>query len=121
MGDRALIQLHADKELSPVLYLHWSGFRVPELLDAWHAQMGDRINEVDMAFARLVGQACSMNGGASDALSVRVWPQTSLLSRNDTQGDAGCFVVDVNTHTVRHMTGYKPKLDQNTPWTWVLV
>jgi hypothetical protein len=95
MGDRALIQLtNKSGEVSPVLYMHWSGSSVAAILCRAQDQMKGRANDVDYAFARLVQQATGRDLGNT---GFGVWNQSERLTADDSHGDAGCFVVDVST------------------------
>lgn len=94
MGDRALIQLRGTGgTLSPRLYLHWLGDEVGEILYDTQEQMVGRPDDVDYAFARLVQQACRRDGDGN--LSIGVSNQVEALTAEDSHGDAGCFLVDV--------------------------
>ena len=97
MGDRALVQFkckHGDNlEVSPVIYLHWLGHRVHELLERHRTVMAGRTGDVPYAAARFVGVCCEAEVGN---LSIGIWNQTEHLTPEDSHGDAGCFVVDVD-------------------------
>ena len=43
------------KEVSPVIYLHWSGSKVPDLLEQHKALMVSRGADVPYAAARFIG------------------------------------------------------------------
>lgn len=126
MGDRALVQVKAGGEFSPVLYLHWSGSSVPKLLAGLAAQMLDRGPDLPYTFARLVGRAVNLNGGNNEALSVGVSNAETVLTEEDSQGDAGVFVLDVKTGVVQYGGGYTPKWRESDilhplsehPYTW---
>lgn len=93
MGDRALIQLtNKYGDVSPVLYLHWSGSGVAEILRRTQAQMKGCENDVEYAFARLVQQATKGDNGNT---GFGVWNHDGQLSELESHGDAGCFLVDV--------------------------
>lgn len=55
MGDRALVIFTDGKEVSPVMYLHWHGSRVPELLAQHKIVMASRGADVSYAAARFTG------------------------------------------------------------------
>ncbi|WP_045769524.1 hypothetical protein [Xanthomonas albilineans] len=93
MGDRALIQLKCKQEVSPVLYMHWGGSYVGDIIKRTKARMASR-HEIDYAFARLVQEAISDSPG--DA-GFGVWNQVELLTEGDSHDDAGCFVVDISS------------------------
>jgi hypothetical protein len=105
MGDRALIQFTSKDEVSPVLYLHWSGANVPTIIRKAHELMAGRRGDVSYSFARMVSVACAENPGN---LSVGVWNCAKTLTAEDTHGDAGCIVVDVTggVWNVRCFGGY---------------
>lgn len=92
MGDRALIQLTSGKDVSPVLYLHWGGSEVADILQRAEARMKGRAGDTSYAFARLVQEAI---GNDRDNTGYGVWNQADRLTDADSHGDAGCFVVDV--------------------------
>jgi hypothetical protein len=99
MGDRALIQLTNgksgdDETNSPVLYLHWGGSTVGELLRKAQELMRTRPNDVDYAFARLVGIA-HMDDPDNNT-GIGVFNNGGALTADDSHGDAGCFLVDVS-------------------------
>jgi hypothetical protein len=52
MGDRALVIFTDGKEVSPVIYLHWHGSRVPELLAQLKLLMASRGADASYAAAR---------------------------------------------------------------------
>ena len=54
MGDRALIQLTNGTEVSPVLYLHWAGEQVADILRRTQKRMAGRGPDLSYTFARLV-------------------------------------------------------------------
>ncbi len=94
MGDRALIQLKSGEEVSPVLYLHWGGSGVAEIIEATKQRMAGRHADIEYAFARLVQQAI---GTDRHNTGFGVINQSTELTIADSQGDAGCFVVDAST------------------------
>lgn len=96
MGDKALIQLRADSnECSPVLYLHWGGSAVADIIARTEARMANRPGDVSYIFARLVQEAIATDPHGVDT-GFGVWNQTSTLTAADSHGDAGCFLVDVS-------------------------
>ena len=79
MGNRALIQVVDSRgDVSPVLYLHWHGGDVPAYIEELREMMADRPDDVQYAFARLVG---------------RVWNANKQLQRGDSHGDHGVYIV----------------------------
>ena len=104
MGDRVLVQVESDEGgVSPVLYLHWGGSIVTDLIRETAELMKGRDNAVSYAFARLVGGAHVRVPGN---LSVGVWNHADRLVEKDTHGDAGCYVVNCVTWEVEAFGGY---------------
>jgi hypothetical protein len=120
MGDRALIQVFSSDNygdtLSPVLYLHWGGPAAPDIIEATFRQMKDRPDDVEYFFARLVENACATDPGGD--MSIGVYNQTELLTKTDSQGDAGVFLVNVKRNTVSVSGGYKPTIPIGSVATW---
>jgi len=120
MGDRALIIFKqgnkiAETSYSPVVYLHWGGSDVPELLRKTRTLMESRGPDLDYTAARFVG-ICneSMKGN----LSLGLWSlpvgfgSWSKKKKEDySHGDAGIVVVDVDTWKFKQFGAYY-KLDQ---------
>ena len=104
MGDRALIQFHAGKEPSPVLYLHWCGESegVRALLTDTRALMAGRV-DVPYALARCIGLAHERTPGN---LSLGVWNQETALSPADSHGDFGIARIDLRDWSVECFGGY---------------
>lgn len=94
MGDRALIQLTNGRVCSPVLYLHWGGSDVAAILQRTQEQMRTRVDDVDYAFARLVQQATADDPDGSTGIGV--WNAAEPLKADASQGDAGCFLVNIS-------------------------
>jgi hypothetical protein len=104
MGDRALVQMvTTDKQVSPVLYLHWDGDNVEALIRDTADLMKGRNGDLSYSFARLVGMAHEHRTGN---LSVGVWNYARKLTAKDSHGDAGCFIVNVDTWDVDAVGGY---------------
>lgn len=104
MGDRALVQFRdSDGKVSPVCYLHWGGFNVPEYIRECAELMRGRDDDVQYAFARFVGICHSHIPGN---LSLGVWNKTAPLTKGDSHGDAGCYIVDCATWDVEAFGGY---------------
>ncbi len=102
MGDRALVQFKrtggfqgvTESELSPCCYLHWAGSSVADLLRQTADRMADRGKDVSYGFARFVGIAHESLGGPT---GLGVWNQPTELTEKDSHGDAGCFVVELDS------------------------
>lgn len=90
MGDRALIQLKEGDKYSPVLYTHWSGYRVGPILEDTRKRMESRGVDLAYAFARLVQITI---GNDQDNTGYGVWNHDGPLT--DSHGDAGAFIVDI--------------------------
>ena len=100
MGDRALVLFKDKASVSPTVYLHWNGHMVGRLLAAAAPRM--RSGEADYACARFIGTCHeAIEGG----LSLGVF-NTDAGGEPESQGDAGVFVVDVNTGEVSAYGGY---------------
>ena len=103
MGDRALVQFTDGDEVSPVIYLHWSGSEVAGYLKELAELMRGREGDVNYAAARFVGICHNHIEGN---LSLGMWNQVEKLTADDSHGDAGCFVVNVDTWNIEAMGGY---------------
>lgn len=111
MGDRALIQLkykddiNGKVEYSPVLYLHWHGSSVGEILQATNRRMLARgYPDLPYTFARLVQIATA---GDNEHTGFGVW--NSETEHTDSHGDAGVFIVDIddpNMWKIKQFGGY---------------
>ena len=115
MGDRALMIFTDGKEVSPVIYLHWSGSKVPDLLEQHKALMASRGADVPYAAARFVGIVHATM--PEQNLSLGMWNadpriRTAVTCRDaDTlkefsHGDAGVVVVDVTDYSWKSYGGY---------------
>lgn len=110
MGDRALVQFHrpgaeaGDPDgYGPVVYLHWSGSRVPALLAEWREVMKTRMADITYGTARFIG-VCHER--IAPPLSLGVWSADHLLTKDDSHGDAGVFLVDCRTGLAEQLGGY---------------
>lgn len=110
MGDRAMVRFRDSNNVSPAVYLHWSGSEVPVLVADTAGIMRSRPNDAEYACARFVFVCCNANGGWDDNHSVGV------TDRFDAHGDAGIFEVDVQSWPwkLKHMamSGYAPDMGQ---------
>jgi len=115
MGDRALIIFTDGREVSPVIYLHWSGSKVPALLEQHKTLMASRGADVAYAAARFVGIVHATMPGQN--LSLGMWnaePNTigAVLAADADElaeishGDAGFVVVDVRDYSWKAWGGY---------------
>jgi hypothetical protein len=115
MGDRALIIFTDGENVSPVIYLHWAGSRVPDLLRQHKALMISRGADVQYAAARFVGIVHMTM--PEQNLSLGMWNADgdlykAVLGRRSDQlaemshGDAGLVVVDVKNYSWQAYGGY---------------
>jgi len=106
MGDRALVVFHDDSEVSPTVYLHWSGGHVQNMLEAALPRM--RKGDVSYSCARFIGVCNEWLSGRNTGFGVFNSPGTLDECKADgySHGDAGVFLVDVNTWRVEAFNGY---------------
>ena len=106
MGDRALVQfVNSNGCVSPVIYLHEAGHKVAELLLKHHALMAGRYSDVGYSAARFIGMCHSDNPNSN--LSLGCWDSGGeQLSEDDTHGDAGVFVINVDDKSITMGGGY---------------
>jgi hypothetical protein len=115
MGDRALIVFTDGTDVSPVIYLHWSGSQVPALLQQHKALMATRGADVQYAAARFVGIVHATMPDSN--LSLGIWNTDDTLRpavlggaarelAEISHGDAGFVVVDVNDYSWKAYGGY---------------
>ena len=115
MGDRALIIFTDGKDVSPVIYLHWSGSKVPRLLEQHKALMAPRGADVCYAAARFAGIAhatmpdqnlsLGMWNAEANTINAVLGSQADELAQIS-HGDAGLIVVDVNDYSWKAFGGY---------------
>lgn len=100
MGDRVLVQLHKTAgEVSPVLYGHWSGHDGKIWLEQLKDRMDGRLGDLAYSFARLVQLAVT----DASTTGFGVWNQTTLLTSRDSHGDAGIYLLNVDTNEITHI------------------
>ena len=115
MGDRALITFTDGEDVSPVVYLHWSGSSVPALLEEHKVLMASRGADVPYAAARFVGIVHATM--PEQNLSLGIWnaardTRRAVLSADRDEladmshGDAGFVVVDVRDYSWKAYGGY---------------
>lgn len=109
MGDRVLMQCHSKAQgaIGPVVYGHWLGSDAAKIAQALIVRMGTR-RDVDYASARLVQEAIAAQGsnGTTGCLGVGIWNVDHLLTAEDSHGDAGCVLINVDDWTVTYTGGY---------------
>lgn len=117
MGDRALV-VFADKktgDVSPTVYLHWLGHKVPDLLKEHKVLMGDRVDDVSYAAARFIG-VCHQHHSGATGLGVFDTPADFMKDPGShTHGDAGVVVVDAASYEWEAFGGYLEKKPSLTP------
>lgn len=105
MGDRAIVVFRDGDDFSPCVYLHWNGMEVPKWLENAVPRM--RNGEVGYSAARFCG-VCHEKIDGNCALGILPPPKDMQEATSDdfSHGDAGVFIVDVNTWEVRNYNGY---------------
>ena len=110
MGDRALVVFKridtninvAERraQYSPIIYLHWGGEKVPELLSKLRKLMTSRGEDLNYQAARFVGICHDENPGN---LSLGMWnlPDNFTESADQSHGDAGLIVVDIKDYSFK--------------------
>jgi hypothetical protein len=94
MGDRALLQVINSKEpgeFSPVVYLHWAGDSVPDIVRELKRRMASRPGDTSYAAARLVQIAIGDDKGN---ISYGIWNAKKPLTKEQSHGDAGVVLID---------------------------
>ena len=107
MGDRVLMQCWSSKtdEVGPVLYCHWGGRSALATVDALRAQMAGRGGDLEYASARLVQCAIGESVSGNTGFGIRNF--TRKLTAGNSEGDAGCVLIDVDTNfSVQCVGGY---------------
>lgn len=97
MGSRALIQVIKDDEFSPIIYLHWEGHRTKEIIEKAASAMSK--GDVSYSFGRLCG-VCHLETNPDQKLSFGVWNSQHILTKQDSHGDNGCFIIDIDSGEV---------------------
>lgn len=115
MGDRAVVVFTDDEgeTYSPGVYLHWNGGQVPDLLKKALPRM--RTGDAGYSAARFCGVAHENIEGAL-SLGLVDAPERDAGSKEFpwaeySHGDAGVFLVDVNTWKVDVKEGYAQSFD----------
>ena len=108
MGDRAVVIFKSGKDFSPCVYVHWAGSEIPKLLIEAAPKM--RKGDVAYACARFIGYLSTSIPGP---LSLGVYNLTGDYKTED-PGDAGVFLVDLDSGKVENYGGYKSEPDVST-------
>ena len=109
MGDRVVMQCYskAQNVHGPAVYGHWLGDAAPKIVAALIKRMQTRRGDVDYASARLVQEfTLAQTPDPAACLGVGVWNVDHLLTKDDSQGDAGCVLINVDDWTVQYFGGY---------------
>lgn len=111
MGDRASVIFFDKSQVSPVVYLHWHGSRVPDWIEELRCLMADRLWDANYAAARFVG-ICHNHvpgnlslGISSCTLKLPDLNRPSTFDRLS-PGDAGLVIVNAGDFTWRAYAGY---------------
>jgi hypothetical protein len=104
MGCRAIVVFKDSLGISPAVYLHWDGERVPELLEQNKILMRGRQDDAQYACARFIG-ICHNHIEGNLSLGVSNMSDSNLKEfkenpSNISPGDEGVFAVDT-THNFR--------------------
>lgn len=116
MGNRANIVFFDQHQISPTVYLHWHGDKVPVYLAQLQLRMQGRANDAFYAAARFVG-ICHEHIPGNLSLGIR----SNELRHRDLQnlevllaespGNAGLVVVDTRNFTWKAYGGYLHELN----------
>ena len=120
MGDRVLVIFTDGAEVSPTVYLHWNGTATPALLARLKDLMKGREGDVQYSAARFIG-ICHKH--IEGNLSLGTWntePATieairkksadlASVLENESHGDAGVVLFNVNDMTWKAYGGYLAK------------
>lgn len=111
MGDRASVIFFDKDQVSPVVYLHWHGSRVPDWIDELRYRMAERLWDAPYAAARFVG-ICHNHIPGNLSLGIRscnLWlPDLAMPGMLDSHnpGDAGVVIVSTGGFTWKAYGGY---------------
>jgi hypothetical protein len=112
MGDRVVMQCHsrAQNVHGPAVYGHWLGSEAPKIVAALIKRMQPRRGDVDYASARLVQEFTLAQGDhttpSGSCMGIGLWNVDHLLTPDDSHGDAGCVLINVDDWTVQYFGGY---------------
>jgi hypothetical protein len=119
MGNRALVMFYDENRISPTVYLHWSGDKVPEMLAELAEYMKGRYGDAEYAAARFTGLCHNLISGN---LSLGIWSNelkkddlTNIgMLRDMSAGDAGVVIVNTDDFTWQAYGGYLEERLRNT-------
>lgn len=111
MGDRVLMQCYSSKtnEFGSVVYGHWAGGEAKDIVMRLALRMKERGGDIAYSTARLVQEMidCSGELGKKHSAGFGVWNAEKLLTKDDSHGDAGVVLIDVeNDHKATYIGGY---------------
>lgn len=108
MGDRVLFQCHSASRGThgPVVYCHWLGDHAPQIVNRLINRMRGRSGDVDYSSARLVQECTLMQADPDTCMGIGVWNSDHLLTAEDSHGDAGCVLINVDNWAVSYVGGY---------------
>lgn len=108
MGDRVLMQCHSKARgtFGPVVYCHWLGDHAPRIVNNLINRMRTRPGDLDYSSARLVQECTLAQADPHATLGVGVWNSDHLLTADDSHGDAGCVLINVDDWSVTYLGGY---------------
>ena len=111
MGDRVLMQCYSSKtnDFGSVVYGHWSGSEAKDIVMRLALRMKERGGDIAYSTARLVQEMidCSGELGKKDSAGFGVWNSEKLLTNEDSHGDAGVVLIDVDDdHKPTYIGGY---------------
>lgn len=108
MGDRALVQFVTNEDHSPVVYLHNHGAQVEEFIKEVAELMQERMGDVSYICARFIG-VCHSH--IEPPYSLGTWNANGVITKEDSHGDAGVFIVNCFTWDVTAVGGYGKSFD----------
>lgn len=108
MGDRALVVFHSadGSRVSPTIYLHWLGEKVPDLIQELATVMKGREDDVEYASARFCAIACAHQPGQLSIGLMETPADIMTNAKEHSHGDAGVILVDADTFEWKAYGGY---------------
>lgn len=114
MGDRVLIQCVSDKtgEIGPVCYDHWLGRESPKIVfDAVTFLLNAPYTcSVPVATSAIIAEMAK-----SRKHNVECWSEEKRLTKEDTHGDAGVIILNVDNLTCQCFGGYLDVNEEGLP------
>jgi hypothetical protein len=111
MGNRALVIFYDEHRISPTVYLHWNGGKVPELLVSLAEYMNGRYGDAEYAAARFTGLCHNLiSGNLSLGINANKLRRADLedaaVLATMSHGDAGVVIVNTDDFTWKAYGGY---------------